>query len=445
MYKRQYDYRAREVNTDKDKTVIGDSGTYNEAYQAKSEDLTLEEIQNSNAKDADYYSRVTNTMEVTEQFAEKRWDDKELTASVTFELQYQLEKDNSWVSFKIPAKVVLDGKADEEKSAYLEYEPWKAKWSGVPKTMPGSVKDNDGNTIYRIVEIADSSYETTEGTEGSGTEEEPYILKDMDSKATQDAPAVYRNSLTELKVEKRIDRPEGAELSPDEKAKEFTFTVDGLTPGKTYSYRKYTKADSTDGQDVQEGETSALTSEQNTFTLKDSQYVIIYGLEKGKTYTVKETAAEGYEVSYVTSGKENKPFGEESESSGVQKVAGEITIPEEKPDTALTITAVNKRLGMIVIEKKTGEGKPLDGVVFELQYKTKDGDYKPVDETVCRNPLIVNPPADSGLKQGQVKTGAVTVHDEEKDVYKRQVLYGKNGLRYEGPGSPRKHKNVWNL
>ena len=410
----EYDYRAREVNTDKDKTVIGDSGTYNEAYQAKSEDLTLEEIQNSNAKDADYYSRVTNTMEVTEQFAEKRWDDKELTASVTFELQYQLEKDNSWVSFKIPAKVVLDGKADEEKSAYLEYEPWKAKWSGVPKTMPGSVKDNDGNTIYRIVEIADSSYETTEGTEGSGTEEEPYILKDMDSKATQDAPAVYRNSLTELKVEKRIDRPEGAELSPDEKAKEFTFTVDGLTPGKTYSYRKYTKADSTDGQDVQEGETSALTSEQNTFTLKDSQYVIIYGLEKGKTYTVKETAAEGYEVSYVTSGKENKPFGEESESSGVQKVAGEITIPEEKPDTALTITAVNKRLGMIVIEKKTGEGKPLDGVVFELQYKTKDGDYKPVDETVCRNPLIVNPPADSGLKQGQVKTGAVTVHDEEK-------------------------------
>lgn len=399
----EYTYRAREVNTDKDKTIIENSGIYNEVYQAASKDLTADEIKNSDMPDADYYSRVTNTMEVTSRFADKNWKDNELTAPVTFELQYQKEKDNTWISFKTPARIVLDGKADENvDAAYLEYAPWKAKWSGVPEKMPGSVKDEKGNTVYRIVEISDSSYETTEGTEGLGTEETPYIVKDMDSKGeTKELPVVYQNSLTKLKVEKRIERPEGAELSTEEKSKEFTFTIDGLTEGKTYFSRKYKKADSSEGQDLQEGEMFTLTSEQNTFTLKDSQYVMIYGLEKGKTYTVKENAAEGYEVSY--------------ETSGGKKSEGEIRIPEEKPVDTPIITAVNHRLGMIVIEKKTGDNKPLDGVVFELQYKEKGGGaYKRADETVCRNPSIVNPPEDSGLQPGQVKTGNVLVHDEEK-------------------------------
>lgn len=399
----EYTYRAREVNTDKDKTIIENSGIYNEVYQAASKDLTADEIKNSDMPDADYYSRVTNTMEVTSRFADKNWKDNELTAPVTFELQYQKEKDNTWISFKTPARIVLDGKADENvDAAYLEYAPWKAKWSGIPEKMPGSVKDEKGNTVYRIVEISDSSYETTEGTEGLGTEETPYIVKDMDSKGeTKELPVVYQNSLTKLKVEKRIERPEGAELSTEEKSKEFTFTIDGLTEGKTYFSRKYKKADSSEGQDLQEGEMFTLTSEQNTFTLKDSQYVMIYGLEKGKTYTVKENAAEGYEVSY--------------ETSGGKKSEGEIRIPEEKPVDTPIITAVNHRLGMIVIEKKTGDNKPLDGVVFELQYKEKGGGaYKRADETVCRNPSIVNPPEDSGLQPGQVKTGNVLVHDEEK-------------------------------
>lgn len=399
----EYTYRAREVNTDKDKTIIENSGIYNEVYQAASKDLTADEIKNSDMPDADYYSRVTNTMEVTSRFADKNWKDNELTAPVTFELQYQKEKDNTWISFKTPARIVLDGKADENvDAAYLEYAPWKAKWSGIPEKMPGSVKDEKGNTVYRIVEISDSSYETTEGTEGLGTEENPYIVKDMDSRGeTKELPVVYQNSLTELKVEKRIERPEGAELSTEEKSKEFIFTIDGLTEGKTYFSRKYKKADSSEGQDLQEGETFTLTSEQNTFTLKDSQYVMIYGLEKGKAYTVKENAAEGYEVSY--------------ETSGGKKSEGEIRISEEKPVDTPVITAVNHRLGMIVIEKKTGDNKPLDGVVFELQYKEKGGDtYKTADETVCRNPSIVNPPEDSGLQPGQVKTGNVLVHDEEK-------------------------------
>lgn len=399
----EYTYRAREVNTDKDKTIIENSGIYNEVYQAASKDLTADEIKNSDIPDADHYSRVTNTMEVTSRFADKNWKDNELTASVTFELQYQKEKDNTWISFKTPARIVLDGKADENvDAAYLEYAPWKAKWSGIPEKMPGSVKDEKGNTVYRIVEISDSSYETTEGTEGLGTEETPYIVKDMDSKGeTKELPVVYQNSLTKLKVEKRIERPEGAELSTEEKSKEFTFTIDGLTEGKTYFSRKYKKADSSEGQDLQEGEMFTLTSEQNTFTLKDSQYVMIYGLEKGKTYTVKENAAEGYEVSY--------------ETSGGKKSEGEIRIPEEKPVDTPIITAVNHRLGMIVIEKKTGDNKPLDGVVFELQYKEKGGGvYKRADETVCRNPSIVNPPEDSGLQPGQIKTGNVLIHNEEK-------------------------------
>ena len=399
----EYTYRAREVNTDKDKTIIENSGIYNEVYQAASKDLTADEIKNSDMPDADYYSRVTNTMEVTSRFADKNWKDNELTAPVTFELQYQKEKDNTWISFKTPARIVLDGKADENvDAAYLEYAPWKAKWSGIPEKMPGSVKDEKGNTVYRIVEISDSSYETTEGTEGLGTEENPYIVKDMDSKGEiKKLPVVYQNSLTKLKVEKRIERPEGAELSTEEKSKEFTFTIDGLTEGKTYFSRKYKKADSSEGQDLQEGEMFTLTSEQNTFILKDSQYVMIYGLEKGKTYTVKENAAEGYEVSY--------------ETSGGKKSEGEIRIPEEKPVDTPIITAVNHRLGMIVIEKKTGDNKPLDGVVFELQYKEKGGGvYKRADETVCRNPSIVNPPEDSGLQPGQIKTGNVLIHNEEK-------------------------------
>lgn len=60
-------------------------------------------------------------------------------------------------SFSRPAKVTLNGTADAQ-SAYYEYEAWKAVWSGVPQSLPGSDLSKDGKTQYRVVETVPSGY-----------------------------------------------------------------------------------------------------------------------------------------------------------------------------------------------------------------------------------------------------------------------------------------------
>ena len=65
---------------------------------------------------------------------------------MTLELQYK-GTDGAWKSFSRPAKVTLDGTADAQ-SAYYEYEAWKAVWSGVPQSLPGSDLSKDGKTQY---------------------------------------------------------------------------------------------------------------------------------------------------------------------------------------------------------------------------------------------------------------------------------------------------------
>ena len=129
------------------KYVLGADDRYNTAYTVTYEGNTT----------------VVNTLDTTELYASKQWiRDEELTTGVTFQLQYQVS-DTEWRDVPALAGTVsLEGTEDDSTGdVSYELEPdadgrWMAVWEGLPLRMPGSKMDEDGKTIYRVVEtVAD--------------------------------------------------------------------------------------------------------------------------------------------------------------------------------------------------------------------------------------------------------------------------------------------------
>ena len=157
-----YVYRVLELNSRDDVSSFvpdpaGDDDKYNSSYS-----VTYEEDDRT----------VTNALDDTKIYAEKIWIGNDPAASLTLELQYQKE-DKSWSSFPTPARVTLNGDGDLETAAYRETTTtedknngiWTAVWENVPKVYPGSKTDEDGNTIYQVVETTPSGYRLLEGTQ----------------------------------------------------------------------------------------------------------------------------------------------------------------------------------------------------------------------------------------------------------------------------------------
>ena len=134
--------------------IVGDGNKFNDAYTADYPDST-------GGQDI----LVKNTFGDMLTFnATKTWHGTP-AASLTLELQYLKEiaanGTEVWASFPTPAKVELDGTADQNPTTpYYANGSWTAIWEKVPRVMPGSYRGDDGtaDTRYRIVETVPGGY-----------------------------------------------------------------------------------------------------------------------------------------------------------------------------------------------------------------------------------------------------------------------------------------------
>ena len=346
---KSYQYRIREKDPKNNNQIT--QKWFNEAYTVTYSDPVITGA--SNGKNEKWALTATNTLEIIDLYAQKSWNETNLTSPVTLELQYQSgtddEKNPIWESFDTPAKVTLDGSVNAP-DVYYEYESWKAKWTGVPQIMPGSVTTGVGDTkqtIYRVVEVSENAYGSDndgKALTGTGTQSDPYVLVGTGTEAD---PFAITNELTQIKVQKTVQKPDRAELkNPNE---EFTFTV---TAGVIPSGAKYAVSDDAGKVNPESAKTFS-----GTFKLKDGQYAIIYGLKKGGTYTVTETGS-GYQVSYKLNGQEQN--------------TGEIEVPVSKPqtpDTIPTLEVINEKFGKVTVEKKDAQENNFEGATFRIERK----------------------------------------------------------------------------
>ncbi len=322
-----YMYRAREQY---DGTVIENTGdVYRETYLAAYTD-------GGNQADG-YTTGATNTLQTVEFYAEKDWVDGR-SGNLTFELKYT-DASGSLQPFATPAVVELDGEPNTP-DVYYEDSAWHAVWLGVPKVMPGSQTrtDADGNpyTVYKVVETSSNAYQTGAPTEETGTQDDPFVFK---------------NELTELRVEKTVEKyVQGAVV-----ADEFKFTIAGDFENITVYYQTFTKG--TDGAaDRLEGSLTPLPA-NGAFTLYDNQYVILYGLKKGETYTITETETHGYTPAFTVTNADGT----------TAQTSAAVTIPNTKAAETPCLAVLNQYFGKLTVEKKDENGNALGGVTFRLQ------------------------------------------------------------------------------
>ena len=344
-----YQYRIREKNPENGNQITEE--WFNEAYKVTYSGPVITGA--SEGKNEKWALTATNTLEIIDLYAQKSWNDENLTSPVTLELQYQSgtddEKKPIWESFDTPAKVTLDGIVNTS-AVYYEYDSWKAKWTGVPKVMPGSETTETGGekqTNYRVVEVSENAYGSDEdgnALTGTGTETDPYVL---DNPATGSSDFTVTNELTQIKVQKTVEKPDGATLKNPEE--EFTFTISEGDIPTGVKYKVY-NSDNSAAQAVTE-----LTNK--TFKLEDGQYAIIYGLKKGETYKVTESGS-GYEVSYKL--------------NGTKQQNGQVEVPNSKPQAPVTIPTlevINEKRGKVTVSKTDATGNQFEGATFKLELK----------------------------------------------------------------------------
>lgn len=358
----EYQYRVRELKAGTDKPGEGNINVIEDPDVPFNDTYTVE--YNDTPNQDGYDCIVTNTLQTIDQVAAtKEWDNEdEFTKEVIFEIKY-LKKDGNqniitdWKSFAPKAEVVLDGTSDSNDKTYDEQEAWKAIWNDLPKHMPGSEVGANGQTIYKVFEIADNGL---------------YVEESIDSNQSQ----VFTNTPTKLQVQKIVDM--GAYKGTLNTKYQFTITklqndntsVDTSFNGN-YQYRIT--------QD-QQGETNTLkfTEGKATFNLKHNQTITIYGLPKGFSYSVVENGVSGdLSNNYTTYVSLND--GEFQKNGSCL-----LNITSEKQTTTPKATFKNLYEGQIHIQKNDEFGKALKDVTFKIEY-ADDQTYKTIDGTVCSN------------------------------------------------------------
>lgn len=348
----EFEYCAREVYNS---IVINNEEIYRDTYEAIYDEDTQPDAENNL-----YTSSVTNDMITIELEATKNWEDTygeitpiDMISPVTFELQYQ-DTNGQWTSFNTPAKVTLNGEPDDVDQSDLPacYEDiaWHAVWNFVPKVMPGSATTGEGDakqTIYRIVETSENAYPTDGDTE---------LNKDNTDPTKENAYSIT-NELTELKIEKVVEKYVDGAVVNDK----FIFTISGDMDNINLYYKKYNKGDGAAVQDeLAEQGPMVIASGKTNFELSDNQYIVIYGLKKGKTYTITENSGK-----YTAFYKVNN--GTETEGN-----TASVTIPNSKPADMDYVLFTNKRFGKITINKVDENDKKLNGATFLLEKKVND-------------------------------------------------------------------------
>ena len=175
-----YTYRARELNTDQDQTVLKNEDTYNKTYTVTYDDPKFA---------TDKKTTATNTLNSTKIYGEKQWNPGTLNAGKTtpVKLTAQYKTASGWKTVSSP--VTVDGTPasaavmDPTSSQYVpfhEYESWKAVWNDLPEVMPGS-ELKDGKTQYRVIETVPSGYVQEDAEIGKVGNYPSYIYKNVEA------------------------------------------------------------------------------------------------------------------------------------------------------------------------------------------------------------------------------------------------------------------------
>ncbi|MBC6680131.1 Cna B-type domain-containing protein [Zhenpiania hominis] len=177
---KDYTYRARELNTDQDQTVLKNEDTYNKTYT-----VTYDDPKSA----TDKKTTATNTLNSTKIYGEKQWNPGTLNAGKTtpVKLTAQYKTASGWKTVSSP--VTVDGTPasaavmDPTSSQYVpfhEYESWKAVWNDLPEVMPGS-ELKDGKTQYRVIETVPSGYVQEDAEIGKVGNYPSYIYKNVEA------------------------------------------------------------------------------------------------------------------------------------------------------------------------------------------------------------------------------------------------------------------------
>lgn len=414
----RYEYRARELNTDKNKSIIdGESGTtvnhvYAGSFAGGLYDVEYQDEKAGGSRNYSYATTVTNSFVPTVRYAEKKWDlspipekfrDEWNCPEITLEIQYQ-KADGSYQSFSKKAIVRLDGKKDSGVTqdtskdgllpAYGEYDSWKAIWKGLPEYIPGSAttkKNGRDVTVYRVKEDHGGYYQEEEKNTSEGEER---------NGETKETAFYFVNTPTKIEVSKTVDLGETDKFNLNDRIFGFKLTNSVGIQG-TYPAVITTES---------EGQKVTVVTIGREFYLKNNQTIMIYGLpiyrnNDGKnkiTYYIEETDSSGKKTEdgknsgYVPGFRTEIEAGNTNLSNSVNGKKGGAQFADTK-ETYPSFAFRNILEGSIEIVKTDGSGKVLQNVEFLLQYRKDDGktdedseeEYRNLDATVCSNRNLV--------------------------------------------------------
>ena len=262
----------------------GEDKTYYGTYEAAYDNLT------------ENHTTVTNTLTSLTYSLTKNWvNNVSSGASVSVKLQYR-NADGDLVDFSPAAVVVLDGTADTvQNGPYFEDEAWHAIWRGVPKVMPGSQTDKNGETIYEIVEVDSDAYiQQDSGVTAADGEEHAYEVTNMAAVSLEVEKVWHGTQASSVTVglyRYVTDDGEGTAVPVTDDEKPVTAELNGANgwkytfaklpkydgDGKTYTY--LAKELQVDGENLTDGEVT-YTIDGKTYKAK---------LEKEEHEKISET------------------------------------------------------------------------------------------------------------------------------------------------------------
>ena len=342
--------------------IIVDNKTLKHEIDGKNVLGSLFTPQNVEAKPAGTGTTLTinlqNQMPTQELNVQKRWTDETgatLTDGLPKEVNLVIQREANPTSpdSSRPVdewKIVTDA---SDKPLVVTLSPtnqWKMELTGLPTN--GIENGNIVTYIYRARELK------ADWTEGSGVTNDD-ILAD-DAKFGSDYTVSYPDNTTVTNKRTHMTLTAEKQWLPSEPSKDKTVTLtlyQRLKGATDADWKPFTYEDGTSAEVKLNGkEQPAWTAVWKNLPRAD---------ENGKLYEykVKET---------VEDSMKDNLFGSVSPE----------TIDSTSTDKKFTVK--NLPMGQLHIEKKDGDGNALAGVVFELQYKDTAGNWKDIDDTVCK-------------------------------------------------------------
>ena len=302
---------------------------------------------------------MRNTMPTQELNVEKKWTDElgaDLTTDLPTEVNLVVQRQSSasagnWTN-------VTDGDGNPLVVTLKSSGFWKATISKLPTN--GIENDKVVTYTYRARELK------ADWTEGSPVEENDIL--DTDAKFGSEFTVSYDDTNGTTVTNQRTHMTLTAEKrwlpSEPSKGDEVTLILYQRPQGGEWTKFKYG-----------DGTSAEVKLNGTVGTENDTCYA-----SAAWTATWKNLPrADGNGTLYEYKVEETV---EDSMKDNLFGIVSPETIDSASTDKKFTVK--NLPMGKVNIEKMDGNGKALEGVVFELQYKDTAGNWKDIDDTVCK-------------------------------------------------------------